>query len=497
MLGIGSLRIDDQAQNRSTCNFTLRDPNGVYTPQTGHEVLIYDDAGDLVFGGSIERPKRRRLISGGPLETTVACVDFNQIADRHIVARTYSNTTAGEIVRDIVTNDLAGEGISVIGSTINTTGSQVGIGEVGSAEVGTISHTGVQNGPVIDEATFVYQTAAECFSDLAELIGFYWNIGYDKLLTFAPPEQVTAPFAVAEGAGIGGAANFRDMSVEESRDQYRNRQYVRAGTDVTDPRTETFKGDGNTKTFTLAFPAATEPVVEVSLSGGAFTAKTVGIGGVETGMDWYWNKGENTITQDDAGTALTSSDVLRVNYQGSFPIIVASAGQDEINARAAIEGGSGIYEDLVDAQDLDSLDLAIEKAASLLRRYASIPASVEFETDVAGLRAGQLVHITSSEHSIDADFFIENVSSMDIGAQDRRLRTTVTAVSGERLDNWIDFFRRMVTTGRHFVLRENEALALGRTAAETVTVTDELTVTSGAYAGAIVGTAVTGFSEVA
>ncbi|HEX6956265.1 MAG TPA: hypothetical protein VF156_15430 [Agromyces sp.] len=499
MLQKGSLQIADEAQNRSTCRFVIVDTAGVYRPTTGVEVTIVDADGNTVFGGSIEKPRRSKRTKGGALSTDVTCVDYNAIADRHIVARSYVGQAAGEIVRDIVQNDLAGEGISVIGSTISVTGSQIGdvlsgAAEVGTAQVGAIRHTGVQDGPVIDEATFVYEKASQAFDALAELIGFYWNIGYDKTLTFAPPEQVQAPFDIIEGSDAPDAdqrSNFRDLVVEESREQYRNRQYLRAGTGETDSRTESFKGDGATKTFLLAFPAHTEPVVTVN-----GVAKTVGIQGVETGKDWYWNKGESELTQADGAAALLSTDTLAATYTGEYPLIVVSSNDDAIADRAAIEGGSGVYEEIIDDESLDTVDLANEKAAALLRRYGRIAERIDFQTDETGLRAGQLVRIWSPDNGVDGDYFIESIDASDVGAADGRIRHDVTAILGERLDNWIDFFRRLTDSGRRFILRENETLAVGRGVGEAVSLTDALVLEQAGATSAVVGAAIVGFSEI-
>ncbi len=494
MLQKGSLQIADEAQNRSTCRFALVDTAGVYRPTTGVEVRITDADGNTVFGGSVEKPRRSKRRKGGALATDVTCVDYNQIADRHIVARSYVGQTAGYIVRDIVANDLAGEGIAVVGSSISVTGSQIGVSEIGTAVIGAIRHTGVQDGPVIDEATFVYEKASAAFDALAELVGFYWNIGYDKVLTFAPPEQVQAPFAIVEGSDDVDAdrrSNFRDLVVEESREQYRNRQYLRAGTGETDPRVESFKGDGATKSFLLSFPAHTEPVVTVN-----GVPKSVGIQGVETGQDWYWNKGESELTQDDAAAALTSADTLAATYTGEYPLIVVSSNDNAIAARAAVEGGSGVYEEIIDDESLDTVDLANDKAAALLRRYGRIPERIDFQTDTTGLRAGQLVSILSPDNGVDGDYFIESIDASDPGAADGRIRHDVTAILGERLDNWIDFFRRLTDSGRRFILRENETLAVGRGVGETVTITDSFAFAQAASSAAVIGLAEIGFSEI-
>lgn len=438
LYSIGSLSISDQLNARNTCSFSLSDKTGAYRPAVGAEVIITDGA-TRIFAGSIDSIGEENPLGTAALTLNVECVDYNQIADRHLVARVYetANQTLRDIVLDIVAKDLAGEGIT----TVN-----------------------VQTGPVIDKAVFNYLSAAEAFNDLAELTGFAWSIDYNKDLHFFARETNLASFSISDAL-----YNCRAITVSRTREWYRNRQLIRAGQDITDSRTENFKGDGSSKTFVTGFPVAKVPTVTVNA-----VSKTVGIRGVDTGKDWYWNKGTNEISQDDAGTALTTSDTLAVTYQGFFPIIISSQSDTEISARAAAEGGSGIYEAIEDQPDLDTVELAAEKADSLLRRYGVIPQICEIETDKAGLAAGQLLTINVAAHSITAQYLIESVEIADAGDGDR-LRYFVRALSGEAMGSWADFFRKLAAAGRKFVIRENEVLVLLRRFSDAVAFTDSMT----------------------
>ncbi len=444
LLLAGGLRISDELNSRNTCEFTLLDPAGAYRPAVGQEVILTDGVSRL-FAGTVDEIEEAIPPGTTALEVQAVCVDYNQLADRHLVARVYENQTLGAIVRDIVTQDLVGEGI-------------------------TTSH--VQDGPVITKATFNYQSVAEAFNDLAGLTGYAWNIDYNKDLHFFARETYLAPFELSDTS-----ANFRSMVVRLTREQYRNRQYIRAGQDITDPRTEQFPGDGTTKTFVLAFPVAKVPTVKVN-----GVAKTIGIRGLDTGKDWYWSKGEKEITQDDAATALTSADTLAVTYQGLFPIILASQADAEISSRSQTEGGTGVYEAIEDDQSIDSQVLATQKADGLLRRFGRIPRIVEFETDIGGLAAGQLLTINVNAHNLGGQFLVDSVQAQDVEGQFLRYR--VRALDGERLGGWVEFFQRLAQAGRKFVIRENEVLVLLRRFADALVLGDQLTVETKAAGGA-------------
>ncbi|MDA8212155.1 MAG: hypothetical protein M0021_09800 [Clostridia bacterium] len=456
LLRVDSLQLTDTLNSRDTCSFILLDKAGTYRPEVGQEVII-TDGGTRRFAGTIDEPDEEAIPGNNALRFDCSCVDYNQIPDRHLVARVYENQTLGNIVRDIVTQDLAGEGITT---------------------------TKVQDGPTITKAVFNYRTATEAFNDLAELTGYAWNIDYSKDLAFFTRETNLAPFSLTDTS-----KNFRNMSVKTTRGQYRNKQYIRAGQDITDPRTDSFKGNDKDKAFVLNFEVAKVPTVKVNA-----VTKTVGIRGLETGKDFYWSKGEKEITQDDAATPLASTDILDVTYQGLFPIILVSQSDSEISSRQAVEGGTGVYESIEDDQSIDSENLATQKADGLLRRFGRIPRIVEFETDTAGLAAGQLITINVTKHNLNAQFLIDSVTAWDV--EGKFLRYRVRALDGESLGSWVDFFKKLAEAGRKFVIRENEVLILLRRSTDTIVVSDTLTVTTSAYAAAEVGTAIVGFSEV-
>ena len=442
LLRVNSLQISDELNTRNTCQFSLIDTTGAYRPTVGQEAIILDGAVRR-FAGTLDESSEAVPLGTSALVVQCQCADYNQIADRHLVARVYENQTLGAIVTDIVTQDLAGEGVTT---------------------------TNVQTGPTITKATFNYRTVAQAFNDLAELTGYAWYVDYNKDLHFCARETNLAPFSLTDVS-----ANFRYMVVRKTREQYRNRQYIRAGQDITDPRTDSFKGDGKTKAFVLNFPCAKVPTVKVNT-----VAKTVGIRGLETGKDWYWSKGEKEVTQDDAGTALASTDILDVTYQGLFPIILSSQSDGEISSRAATEGGTGIYEAIEDDQSIDSQPLATQKADGLLRRFGRIPQIVEFETDTGGLAAGQLITINVTKHGLNAQFLIDSAQAQDV--QGKFLRYRVRVLDGERIGGWIEFFQKLAQAGRKFVIRENEVLVLLRRFSDAVALADALTVTSGPLA---------------
>ena len=415
--------------------------------------------GVTIFGGTVDEAHEEDiLLSDGRTVRKIRYImeDYNQICDRRIVANVYTNDTMGNIIADIVTNYLTDEGITV---------------------------DNVETGPTIDKAVFNYATVASAFNEISDLTGFYWWIDSDKDLHFSSRATNAAPWSIT--AGNNPYMSFR---VRRNRIKYRNRQYVRAGQDTTDPRTEDFVGDGTRQTFTLQYPVAAAPTITLDED-----AQTVGILGIDTGQQWYWNKGSYNIVQELTDGAIEENEDLAVTYTGLFPIIVQAESDTEIAARAAAENLSGIYEHVTDDPNIDDSDDALTKAQGLLRRFGSIDKIVMYKTRTAGIEPGQLQRIEVAEHDINGDYLIDRVIiTLEDNGED--LRYDITALSGEAFGGWAEFFQRLALHGRRYAIRENEVLVLLRTIEDAFSLSDTVDAVQDTH---LVGTAIVGFTMVA
>lgn len=330
------------------------------------------------------------------------------------------NPKAGHVVRNILNNYLSDE---------------------------NITEGMIQDGPNITKAVFNYLPVSQCLDEICQLSGHQWIINPDKSLDFFARTANTAPFSINE------SSDLRNVKVRKNRDNYRNKQYVRAGKDITTVQVREFAGDGKTRVWTVDLPIAKIPTVKVNS-----IEKTVGIRGVETGKDFYWQKGDKTISQDSSGTVLTSSDTLTIEYQGFYPIIVVTEDSGAINDRKTVEGGTGIYEHVEDRRDIDEQDAALENANSLLRRYARISKVLYFDTFAKGLKAGQLLPVNLPHHELVENMLISRVTITDPTRVDGILRYSIEAISGEAVGGWVNFFKRLTQKQQSFVIRENEIL---------------------------------------
>ncbi|MGE5559916.1 MAG: hypothetical protein ACM3XN_02530 [Chloroflexota bacterium] len=215
-------------------------------------------------------------------------------------------------------------------------------------------------------------------------------------------------------------------------------------------QTRSFHGDGETQSYAVDLPIAVVPVVKVN---GA--VKTVGIRTVDKGCDWYWAKNDKTISQDSSGAKLAAADVLTVEYQGYYPLIIVADSPGEIDARKAAEGGTGIHEQVTEVKNVDTQDAAQQYTMGLLQKYGHIPRVVTFSTYTHGLKSGQLISIQNTRHSLNGMFLIESVTARD----DNGLTLySVKALDGGAIGGWDRFFRALTEANKTYTIRENEIL---------------------------------------
>jgi hypothetical protein len=458
-----SLNIDQQLGSRKVCSFRIEDPDGLYYPEVGNPITIYNGF-RKEFNGTIEEATRTGTTGtegGVMLATAITCVSREQVFDRHLVSTIYTNQTLGQIVRDIVANNLADENIST---------------------------AGVEEGPLIESAVFPYITVTEAFNDLKNLTTYSYWLDDDDVLHFQARSSVLAPFPLDDRTGATWPV--RDFSVLQTRQDYRNRQFIRAGVALTSVRSESFVGDGVLKTFLLSYPVGAVPSFTVNGVG-----QTPGIRGVESGKDWYWNKNTNEISQDDAASAIPITATLVVTYQGLYPIIVTAQNDTEINDRKRVEGGSGVYESIEQDASINSNGLALDEAQGYLAQYGYIKDVVTYTTLTPGLAVGQIQAIQSEKFDVSSTdphlIAAVNVQGLD---EWPGFKYGVTLVSGEGVGGWVEFFQNLAAATHQFVIRENEVLLTLRSFPETVHISDY---SSYAFASgqAIVDLSTAGFCE--
>ena len=433
-----TLSIRHQLGSRRVAKFNAFADSDSWRPDIGDRVLIQDTGGTYVFSGMVDQFDEvvlRPSAGGTRFRRTYAieCASDEAMCDRRLHADSYASQTLRAIVLDVVADSLSGE---------------------------TIDTTNVATGPTIELANFDYVPVSQVFNELQDLTGYAWwcKPAASPQLYFQQRGSQVAPYSIAANT----TPTMHHIVVRRHRENYRNKQYLRAGVDLTAARTDSWKGDSATRTFVTAFPVGKVPT-SVTVNA---VAKTIGINQVDTGKDFYWNEGSNEIVQDSAGTLLTSTDTLAVTYQGQYPILVQSQLDAEISARMTAEGGSGLYESKEDDPTLNNQSAAIAKTNALLLRYGTIPVTIYAGTHTAGFDVGQLATVTLPDHDIAGSYLISELAIT--WRYKDNFTYDLVALSGDGVGGWINFFRALMETKDQFVIRNNEVVLLVRAVTDAV-----------------------------
>lgn len=441
---VPSLSMKDALNQRSSINFQYIKKDAV-APET-HMLSELKADSDTIFKGTIDTVDETDSIDTPYVMDNIECVDFNQILDRRQVVKIYENKTFKEIVQDINTYFLDDEGIT--------------------------ADTYVVTGPTFVKIIFDYVSVTEAFNYLSGLTGYFFYIDEDKELHFSDMSlAVHAPFDI----GLT-AANFVSMNKNQNRSDYRNIQYLKGGNQTLPIRVDSFVGDGKRRTFNIAFPFAEVPTVTVDS-----VAKTVGIKGVDTGKDWYWQKGSKELVQDDAADELINTNVLAVSYKGLLPIFIQAQFDDEITRVKTLEGGSGKYEMSESDEAIEDLMLATNKTQSILRKFAKKLTEVTFTTYNHGLHSGQVIQVYNANLGIDKLYLITEITARVIGynTTDYFIEYTVNLADSEIYKMWQDFYINLLNATRSKMSIENQAITYVRYNSSTMIFEDTITFTSG------------------
>ena len=450
----GTFRLEDSIEERAVAELVLVDEGHTVHPRRGQrikvtsgegsgtvnsETITVDDAAATVddtnvtvdgegetvdggqtvlFDGYVERPQVR-YANDQKVFHEIEAVDHHYLVDKRLAAITYTGQTVEQIVTDLHSRYLSDEGI-VVGN--------------------------VDAGPVVDLIVFPYVPVSEALSELAELAGYWWWVSPGKVLQFRRRDTFEAPWTV----GNADVLHVPEPTLDGFAPDYRNVQYVRNVRDLTDPQTERFRGDGDVRTFTVGFDIAETPTVTVNGS-----PQSVGIRGVDEGRQWYWNKGDKTVTQDSSETPLAASDVVQVVYVGQFDAVIISDNQDAIGDRKAVEGGTGRVEHVLNDRRVEGRSNAFKLASAKLDKYGQVGRTFQFTTRKPGLRPGMLLPVEFDRYQLDTSMLVVTVETSDHGGSELRWR--VTAVEGPHSESWGRFFARMFDVPEVLVWSENTA----------------------------------------
>ncbi|MHB9010381.1 MAG: hypothetical protein ACYC3E_00095 [Carboxydocellales bacterium] len=209
---------------------------------------------------------------------------------------------------------------------------------------------------------------------LASIEGWEFFIDFGLDLNFFDPTTRLNPTAISESKMnyAKGTAKFS----EDSR--LINKLYVRGGTSLSTPYTQTLKGDGVRRSWPLDYKPT-----NYSMTLNSVPVTSLGLDNVDSGKDYYTNYQEKLLKQDPSKTLLIATDTILATYQYEYPILLLL--EDKIS-----QGKYGVFEDKLDVQS-DDKELVKAKGTQHIGKYSNPVIKGGIEPLEGFYRAGELV----------------------------------------------------------------------------------------------------------
>lgn len=346
-----------------------------------------DPDANIEFGGSIDNCQTQSMVGvPTPFAWSISCNSWRSIPARRKVGpntpTTYASTAGDDVFKHVVFDNLDDEGVSV------------------DADAAPEIDFGVPAGAAIDQ--LLDQIVAKITVAAGE--PWYWRPGPFRQFLLRPRSAVAAPWDVDTGRDLYAGEAPLLITCDETHDQLANFAYALGQNVLFNSLPATIVGDGTHRSFDLPQPIARVPVI--TLNG---NPQTVGIDGVETGKDWYWNQGSTALRQDDGGTTLTPADSLLVLYLTTTPGVAQYPNTAGLQTRSAIEATSGKFDYLVSVTQPTTPAELFQQAAAWATSYGIPARTVGASTLKPGLQTGMQQHIRLPKIQVDDEFLIATV----------------------------------------------------------------------------------------
>jgi hypothetical protein len=367
----GSLEVVQRITNQvDTANFSVRKAGSkTLTPSYGDEVEVYDGA-TKIFGGTVLSVQQAPTSGVGGIEYFVHCVDHNYTFDKLLASKTYTGQSITAIITDLV-----------------------------SSYAPTFTVTNVNSGFIPEKIVFNQVPLTTCLKRLADIVNYDWYIDEDKDVHFFQKYANIAPFNLTD---TDGNHIYKTLRRTSDGSQIANRIKVRGGEYDSETYSDSITVSGDeSKAFSLPYKFAN---LTVTLdTGGGPVSQNVGIDFINdfSTDDVLYNFQNQMIRFENN---LTDGDVIA--FTGNPKVPVFAVAEDPVSIAEY-----GKIEKLLRDGSIESNTVARRRANAELYLYAEPVIDASFGTHTAGLRAGMLITIQSTNQSIATEeLIIKNLS---------------------------------------------------------------------------------------
>jgi len=379
----------------------------------GSRVTIRDE-GEKIWSGTLT--SKEEVWDGRTQVFRCEAADNYYDFDRKKVPKSWNDTTAKDIIEDVVDN-----------FTVNFTTNNV-------------------EGSTINIKTFRsnYEEPSRILSKLAKELAWEWFIDENRDVHFFPPEEKEVEETLTDE---NGKYYFRSLKLNQDLTDLKNRVFIRGGelresiaeADVVDK----YKADGETKSFPLYYKY-TNLVVKVN-----DVEQSVGVDGIDDqkledgDVDCLYRFNPSAVRFKND---LASGDVLKAYGEAHIPLISQKQDLDSLLSY-------GKREHMEIRRDIESREEADLLADAILERYRAGIKDGSFRTRDRSFRPGKKIKIQSSLRNINDTFLVKKVSARDkitdeLG--DRRFEFEVTFENAGKVE-YMDIMEKLLENERRNV----------------------------------------------
>lgn len=366
-----------------------------YKPKFFDEVRLYHSE-EHVFTGKISDIKEDPFGRTDTMRYRVKALNTSIELQKTIFSANFSNKTDGEIVTSII-NDKAPEGFTA---------------------------DNVSGNKDVEFISFNQVTITDALQRLSRLYNKHFYVDKKKDVHYFSKFTEGAPFDLNRSNN-----QYIKSSLKKTTDgsQLANEVVVRGGKTETSTYTDTITVSGsNSKSFNITFKMS-NLTVELD-TGGGFVTQDKGLEGIDDfkanggTADYLYNYQTRTIRFNS-----TLSDGDKIKFSGNRKLDVRSI---------AVDGPSidkyGRQTKIIEEKGIESNDVARDRAQAELDAYSEPVEEIKFETETAGLRAGQTINYTDNNRGINEEFIIKQVVFEAYKPTDFEYR--VTAVTTQKIE---------------------------------------------------------------
>lgn len=223
-----------------------------------------------------------------------------------------------------------------------------------------------------------------------------------------------------------------------SADLFRNNQIVTNVSSLISPPTEVKVADGSTTSWQMGYPLYSAPTILINGN-----SATIGLQGVDSGKQFYWQVNSASISYDSSLPKLPAGTVITFTYTGQSPVNVVLNNTSSQTTQAALELNSGIVAEIESALNSTTQGMTTSQATTfgngLLTRYGNnAPIELMGTTLYPGLVPGTVIAAFVPElNAWNAQLPVVSLTTTVVqGANGQIWLYSVDATNGPNLNNW-------------------------------------------------------------